>query len=196
MKKNTGISVEIYFCGKNEDSFLGLMSREVRPAKMLKYERWSVVSWPSLPPSLLSAICFGCRLRESSPWRLQALGRESEWRTTALSIRRESSLVKILVDASRRGGFERAGSANKRTVANGFDGFPICNFPRRARKKRKERKRYEKEPREAFPRIYPASDLTNEAIARGLSNASLSLSCFDVSSVVKLQMKENKKSDE
>lgn len=33
---------------------------------------------------------------------------------------------------------ERVDLANKRTVANGFDGFPICNFPWRARVRKKE----------------------------------------------------------
>jgi len=63
--------------------------------------------------------------------RARVRARKSEWRTAGLSIRQGKLslfLVKILADAD---GFERASSANKRTVVNGFDGFPICNFPRR-----------------------------------------------------------------
>lgn len=109
---------------------------------------------------------------------------------------RESSLVKILADAS---GFERARahesaySTNKRTVANGFDGFSICNFPRSAQKRKKEGKKQEK-AEGTFPPFIPASDLTNEAIAR-LKRREPSLSHFDVSSALKLRMikKEVKK---
>lgn len=92
----------------------------------------------------------------------QDLGREN----SRLLDPMESSLVKILADAS---GFKQTDSANKRTVANGFDGFPICNFPRRAKKKdekRKGEKRARKKTEETFPPFIPAGDLTNEAIAR------------------------------
>lgn len=88
-------------------------------------------------------------------------------------------------DSSARA-HESAYSTNKRTVANGFDGFSICNFPRSAQKRKKEGKKQEK-AEGTFPPFIPASDLTNEAIAR-LKRREPSLSHFDVSSALKLRM--------